>query len=136
MKNLDYIKYPQTTKILIEEIKRACDDYIARRINENELENIILTWADNVGEKMFNGSYEFSPTVIQRVGTGVLSEDAKGWKREINIVSWNDRKPKIDIRDWDEDHLKMRKGITVSKEELNKLKEILNAINIVELDIG
>lgn len=73
MKNPDYIKYPPTTKILIEEIKRACDDYIARRINENELKNIIWTWADNVGEKMFNGSYEFSPTVIQRVGTKRLT---------------------------------------------------------------
>jgi len=67
---------------------------------------------------------------------GVLSEDNKGWKREINIVSWNDRKPKIDIRDWDEDHIKMRKGITISKVELDKLKEILNDINIDELDVG
>ncbi|HEY8892902.1 MAG TPA: PC4/YdbC family ssDNA-binding protein [Clostridium sp.] len=66
---------------------------------------------------------------------GVLSE-AKGWKREINIISWNDRKPKIDIRDWDEDHIKMRKGITISKVELDKLKEILKDINIDELDIG
>jgi len=66
----------------------------------------------------------------------VLSEDAKGWKKEINIISWNDRKPKIDIRDWDEDHIKMRKGITVNKEELNKLKESLNAINVDDLDIG
>ncbi|MBU3159513.1 hypothetical protein KPL37_07055 [Clostridium frigoris] len=67
---------------------------------------------------------------------GVLSDDGKGWKREINIVSWNDRKPKIDIRDWDEEHIKMRKGITISKVELNKLKEVLNDINIDELDIG
>lgn len=67
---------------------------------------------------------------------GVLYEDAKGWKKEINIVSWNDRKPKIDIRDWDEEHIKMRKGITLSKVELDKLKEVLNDINIDELDIG
>lgn len=67
---------------------------------------------------------------------GVLSEGAKGWKREVNVISWNDRKPKIDIRDWDEEHLKMRKGITISKEELNKLKEILSEINVEELDIG
>lgn len=67
---------------------------------------------------------------------GVLSEDGKGWKKEINIVSWNDRKPKIDIRDWDEEHIKMRKGLTLSKVELDKIKEILNDINIDELDIG
>jgi hypothetical protein len=66
---------------------------------------------------------------------GVLSEGAKGWKREVNIISWNDRKPKIDIRDWDEAHVKMGKGITLSKVELDKLKEILNEINVEELDI-
>jgi len=73
MKNINYIKYPPTTKILIEEIKRACDDYIARRISENELKNVIWAWADNVGDKMFNGSYEFNPTITQRVGTKRLT---------------------------------------------------------------
>lgn len=66
---------------------------------------------------------------------GVLSEGAKGWKREVNIMSWNGRKPKIDIRDWDEAHAKMGKGITLSKAELMQLKEILDQINIDELDI-
>lgn len=65
----------------------------------------------------------------------VLSEGAKGWKREVNIISWNGRKPKIDIRDWDEVHAKMGKGITLSKAELKQLKEILDGINIDELYI-
>ena len=56
---------------------------------------------------------------------GVLSENAKGWKKEINRVSWNDREPKIDIRDWDPDHTKMGKGITLTDEEAQKLKELL-----------
>lgn len=67
---------------------------------------------------------------------GVISEGAKGWKKEINIMSWNGRKAKIDIRDWDETHSKMGKGITLSKDELKKLKEILDEINIDELDIA
>ncbi|PJI07409.1 MULTISPECIES: YdbC family protein [Clostridium] len=65
---------------------------------------------------------------------GVISEGARGWKKEINIMSWNGRKAKIDIRDWDEAHSKMGKGITLSKDELKKLKEILDEINIDELD--
>ena len=56
---------------------------------------------------------------------GVLSEGSKGWKKEINRVSWSDREPKIDIRDWDPDHLKMGKGITLTDEEAKKLKELL-----------
>ncbi|WP_270565104.1 YdbC family protein [Clostridium beijerinckii] len=66
---------------------------------------------------------------------GVLSEGAKGWKKEVNVMSWNGRKAKIDIRDWDEVHAKMGKGITLSKAELKQLKEILDGINIDELDI-
>ena len=57
---------------------------------------------------------------------GVIGEGAKGWKKEVNLVSWNGRAPKIDIRDWDENHEKMGKGITLSKEEVAKLLEILS----------
>lgn len=57
---------------------------------------------------------------------GILSESPKGWKKEINLVSWNGRQPKFDIRDWSPDHEKMGKGITISNEELKKLKDILN----------
>lgn len=56
---------------------------------------------------------------------GVLSEGSKGWTKEINRVSWNDRDPKIDIREWSPDHTKMGKGITLTDEEAQKLKEML-----------
>ena len=56
---------------------------------------------------------------------GVLSEGSKGWTKEINRVSWNDRDPKIDIREWSPDHTKMGKGITLTDEEAQKLIELL-----------
>lgn len=56
---------------------------------------------------------------------GVLSESAKGWTKELNLVSWNEKPPKYDIREWSPDHEKMGKGITLSKEEMAKLKELL-----------
>ncbi len=61
---------------------------------------------------------------------GVLSEKPNGWKKELNLVSWNEREAKFDIRDWNEEHIRMSKGITLTKEEVIKLKEILNSINI------
>ena len=61
---------------------------------------------------------------------GVLAESTKGWNRELNLVSWNDREPKYDLRDWAPDHAKMGKGITLSTEELKKLKEILNGMEL------
>ena len=60
---------------------------------------------------------------------GVLSENAKGWRKEINLISWNGAAPKYDIRDWSPEHEKMGKGTTLSKEEVTKLKEILETLN-------
>lgn len=59
---------------------------------------------------------------------GVLSKTEKGWAKELNLISWNDRDAKYDIREWSPDHEKMGKGVTLSKEELLALKELLNKI--------
>lgn len=64
--------------------------------------------------------------IIQTIG--ILSEGSKGWKKELNLISWNGREPKFDIRDWSEDHAKMGKGVTLDKEEFAVLKEIMNKI--------
>lgn len=65
---MKYIQHPPTVRILIEEIKRACDDYISRKITDAELKSLIITWANTSGDKLFDGSSNFNPTVIQRVG--------------------------------------------------------------------
>jgi hypothetical protein len=61
---------------------------------------------------------------------GVLSEEKNGWRKELSLVSWNGRNPKLDLRDWAPDHQKMGKGITLTREEAQKLQELLEeAIN-------
>ncbi|WP_394884692.1 YdbC family protein [Clostridium butyricum] len=57
---------------------------------------------------------------------GSISESAKGWTKELNLVSWNGKEAKYDLRDWAPEHEKMGKGITLSIDELRKLKELLN----------
>lgn len=61
---------------------------------------------------------------------GVIAKSSKGWNKELNLVSWNNGNPKFDIRDWDTDHEKMGKGITLTSEELRELKRILNEMDI------
>jgi hypothetical protein len=56
---------------------------------------------------------------------GVLSESSKGWTKELNLISWNGREPKYDLRDWDPNHEKMGKGVTLTEEELKGLKQLL-----------
>jgi hypothetical protein len=65
---------------------------------------------------------------------GVIGEGTKGWKKEVNLVSWNDRKPKLDIRDWDETHEKMGKGVTLNKGEVEELKKLLETIDLDEME--
>ncbi len=66
---------------------------------------------------------EFSYEIMEEIA--VLSENAKGWRKEFNLVSWNGNPPKFDIRDWAPDHEKMGKGLTLTNEEITVLKEHL-----------
>ncbi len=61
---------------------------------------------------------------------GVLSENAKGWTKELNLISWNDREPKHDIREWNPDHSRMGKGVTLSTEEFENLRKLINGEEI------
>jgi len=71
---------------------------------------------------------EIKYEIIKKIGT--LSTSASGWAKELNLISWNDRDPKYDIREWSADHEKMGKGVTLSKEELLALKELLNSTEL------
>ena len=68
--------------------------------------------------------YEIKETV------GTISESSKGWKKELNLISWNDKEPKFDLREWAPEHEKMGKGVTLSREELKTLKELLNSMEL------
>lgn len=61
---------------------------------------------------------------------GVLSKANSGWSKELNLISWNDREPKYDLRDWSADHEKMGKGVTLTRDELVALKELLNSVEL------
>ena len=71
---------------------------------------------------------EFKYEIIEEVG--VISSSTSGWNREVNVVSWNDGKPKLDIRDWAPEHDKMGKGISLTSEEVALLKSILEEFDL------
>ena len=58
----------------------------------------------------------------------VLSQTSGGWTKELNLVSWNDKPAKYDLRDWAPEHEKMGKGITLSEEEMQELKKVLGGM--------
>lgn len=66
---------------------------------------------------------EISYEIIEEIA--VLSENNKGWRKELNLVSWNGRPPKFDLRDWAPEHEKMGKGLTLTNEEFEALQKAI-----------
>jgi hypothetical protein len=61
---------------------------------------------------------------------GIISEridhNGVGWTKEVNLVSWNGRDPKLDIREWTYNHEKMSKGLTLTDAEAEELAKVLH----------
>lgn len=69
---------------------------------------------------------DFSFSIEEHIG--VVSQGKGGWQVELNLVSWSGREAKYDIRSWSPDHQKMGKGITMTREELRTLGQIINTL--------
>jgi hypothetical protein len=59
---------------------------------------------------------------------GIFSGEAKSWNKEVNLVSWNGRPAKLDIRSWQRNHQKCGKGIAITRAEAEELVKILGKI--------
>ena len=70
---------------------------------------------------------EISFEIVEHLG--ILRTSAAGWSRELNLISWNGRPPKYDIRDWTPDHTKSSKGITFTDYEMQQIVELMKARN-------
>jgi hypothetical protein len=71
---------------------------------------------------------EIKYEIVKKIG--VLSKSGKGWAKELNLIKWNDREPKYDIREWSPDGQTMGKGVTLSKEELAALRDLLKGMDL------
>ncbi len=56
---------------------------------------------------------------------GVIAEYKSKWKKELNKVIWNDKSEKFDIREWDENHEHMSRGVTLHEDEMKELYNML-----------
>ena len=59
---------------------------------------------------------------------GILSTLRSGYTKEVNIVSWNGGRPRLDIRTWSPDHEPGR-GVILNGIEEEELREILEKRN-------
>lgn len=77
---------------------------------------------------------DFKYEIVQHIC--VLSDKNNGWRRECNVVRWNDGTPKFDIRDWSYDRSSMSKGVTLTKNELLQLQKNIRFVRIHLLDVA
>ncbi len=73
---------------------------------------------------------EFKFEITEKIA--VISEGRNGWERQLNMISWNGNEPKYDIRDWAPENAKMGKGISMTRDELIILKDLLNELDFDE----
>ena len=62
-------------------------------------------------------------TIIRHIG--VISESSRGWRLELNMVSWNGAEPKLDIHDWSPDYNRCTSRGTFTKDEALTLVKLL-----------
>lgn len=74
-------------------------------------------------EERSNADREVTFEIEEHIG--VIGTSPTGWKKELNLVSWNGNVAKYDLREWDEDHTHMSRGITLTADELKALAGIL-----------
>lgn len=55
----------------------------------------------------------------------VLSKSEGGYTKELNLIAWNGKEPKYDIRSFSPNREKCRKGITLTADEAAVLLEAL-----------
>lgn len=78
-----------------------------------------MTGSGHGGLTNMNISFEIEDKI------GVLSQRNTGWSKELNLVNWNKKGVKFDIREWSPDHDKMGKGITMTEDEIFQLYILL-----------
>ena len=66
---------------------------------------------------------EFKYEVVETLGRADCADEMC---IELNLVKWGNRKPMLDLRKWNDDHTRMSKGFSVTKEEIDALREMLD----------
>lgn len=69
------------------------------------------------------GNNEITFEILEHIG--VIATFPTGWKKEINLVSWNGAAGKYDIREWDPSHERMSRGITLKENEMRILLDLM-----------
>lgn len=77
---------------------------------------------DKMAEFIFN---------IEKEIAVLSTNEETGWQKVLTLTSFNNRKARLDIREWSKDRQKMAKGVALNDDEAAKLKEALNNLSFL-----
>lgn len=92
------------------------------------MENLINQSAASNNEEQVHFRY------VIKMCLGDLSRNKNGWSKQANIIKWNNGIFKLDIRDWNNSKQQMRRGITLSRSEVERLLVLLRSIDMRLID--
>ena len=107
-------------------LNKIISEHIESAIDKNLKEEIFIRKENKMAYRQNNSQGQNDRIrfdLLERIG--VLSRKENGWTREVNIVAWNDGPGKVDIRDWNSDHNRMTRGITLFEDEAENLTKVL-----------
>lgn len=85
-------------------------------------------------EMLINESQNVNFKYVIKVRLGDLSKSKNGWVKQANIIKWNNGLFKLDVRDWNESKQQMRRGITLTRSEAERLVNLLKNIDMRLID--
>ncbi len=113
--------------------RRPSSNYSRRRNYNNEGRRYQEGQAYREGRSGQRGTEPIQFDILAHVGE--LGSSRSGWIRELNVVSWNKRQARLDIRDWDPSHLRMSRGISLNANEAERLVSLLQGFDYGRLGL-
>lgn len=73
---------------------------------------------------MFKDQSKYNFKINEEIAV-ISKRESGGWSLELNVVTFNDKEAKYDLREWRNDHTQLRPGARFSESDLRPLMEVI-----------
>lgn len=98
-------------------------------LDEKEVDALIKDYLSFITEHptplVTNRQYCRMPSFVIKEHISDLSSRKGGYRKELNIVSWNEGRPEFDLRAWKSDYKAPGKGVRLTEDEMKALVSLL-----------
>lgn len=113
----------------LDDLELLCPNCHKAETNKQRVEHKEFELKERIIKSMQKRKIEYE--IIEKIGN--LSDDDNQVHKELNLISWNKSAAVFDLRSWGKDadgNRKPLKGLTLSADEVEILRELLNSVDI------